>query len=253
MVSGRTGEPPVLIVDLDGTVLGINSHPRWARRLARGSFPHLSRSRRMALAARATVVLAARKLRLIRHDQAKGRLQLLWQAATHDDCGDSEASLCRELLTFVRPEFQPILAAVRSGSVDAVLATAAAADYAQGFGRALGFTHIIASQLLPRPRTAGSSGERKLRSVMELLAARGWQHRPRILFTDHPDDLPLMSICPTIFWFGTDAHRRACQWLVPGGAIYSPRDEKFASMVRSLGVPVSDRGLVAARSRSIPR
>lgn len=253
MVAGRTDEPPVLIVDLDGTVLSINSYPRWARRLARGSFPHLPRSRRMALAARATVVLAARQLRLIRHDQAKGRLQTLWRADTQNDGGDSEACLCRELLTFVRPEFQPILAAVRGGSVDAVLATVAASDYAHGLGRALGFTHIIASQLLPRPGTAGPGGERKLRSVMEFLAARGWQHRPRILFTDHPDDLPLMSICPTIFWFGTDAHRRACRWLVPGAAIYSPREEPFASMVRSLGVPACDQVLVAARSRNIPR
>jgi hypothetical protein len=81
MVDRRADADPVLIVDLDGTLLSVNSYPRWARRLARGRFPHLSRPRRLAVATRSSAVLLARKAGLIGHDRAKGQLQLLWQAA----------------------------------------------------------------------------------------------------------------------------------------------------------------------------
>lgn len=234
MVARCAGPAPVLIFDLDGTLLSINSYPRWARRLARGGFPHLRKSRRVALAVRATAVLAARKFKLMGHEEAKWRLQALWQAATCDDEGSSEAALREELMIFVRPEFEQILPAVRSGTLDAILATAAAAEYACGLGLALGFTHIFASQ---RPQVAppsGSAGERKLRAVMAFLEARGWQNRPRILFTDHPDDLPLMRVCAQIYWFGTAAHRRLCEKMAPEGLFNSPYEESFASMVGSL-------------------
>jgi len=253
MVSRRTVRSPVLILDLDGTVLSVNSYPRWARRLARGAFPHLSGFRRFRVAASAAAVLATRRLQLIGHDRTKWRLQTLWLAATRDDGGASEANLRGELLAFVRPEFQPILAAVREGAIDAVLATAAAEEYARGLGQALGFSYILANRRPPTPRAASSSGQRKCQSVIDFLFAQGWQDRPRILFTDHPDDLPLMRMCQTVYWFGTDDHRRLCEGAAPVAAFHSPQGEPFASMLRNIRGVSAEQDASADRSRRISR
>ena len=44
---------------------------------------------------------------------------------------------------------------------------------------------------------------------------RGWQDEPRILFTDHEDDLPLIRVCQTVYWFGSETARTAIQRMVP--------------------------------------
>src|SRR5262249_41660913 len=140
-----------------------------------------------------------------------------------------EASLCEELLSFVRPEFAPLLEAVQRGTVDAVLATAAAAEYACAVGRALGFAHILASSCPESGASAGSPGERKLQAVTAWLATQGWAERPLVLFTDHPDDLLLMQLCPTVYWFGSAAHRHLCERIVPGNLFYEATDPRFAA------------------------
>src|SRR5262245_17880729 len=81
MVVRRADTEPVLIVDLDGTVLRINSFPRWARRLALARFGHLPLRARLRVGCRAALMLAARKLHLIGHEQLKWRLQHLWRRA----------------------------------------------------------------------------------------------------------------------------------------------------------------------------
>jgi phosphoserine phosphatase len=248
MVARRSGAP-VLIVDLDGTLLRVNSYPRWARRLARGAFPHLSRPRRLAVAAGAIAVLAARRLRLIGHGHTKAHLQMLWRRATRGDHGESTAQLCDELMAFVRPELAPLVDAIAAGTVDAVLATAAAEDYAVGLARRLGFRHVVAEARVPRAARRDPPGERKRAALIMLLDRLGWRDRPLILFTDHPDDLPLMRCCSPVFWFGSAAHGDFCRGLLRKAAIYCPASEPFASLMRSLGaVPPAT---AAVRSRNI--
>ena len=58
-------------------------------------------------------------------------------------------------------------------------------------------------------------GERKRQAVLDFITSRGWQNRPRILFTDHEDDLPLIRICDMVYWFGTESARAAVQRMVP--------------------------------------
>jgi len=41
-----------------------------------------------------------------------------------------------------------------------------------------------------------------------LLLDRGWHTRPLVLYTDHVDDLPLIRISQTTYWFGTEEMRR---------------------------------------------
>jgi phosphoserine phosphatase len=182
----------------------------------RARFPHLGAARRVAIASATFGALSARKLRLIGHEALKWRLQKLWQAATDGDGGSSERDFVKELMVFVRPELASVLKAVAAGEVDAVLATAAAGDYAYGLGKSLGFTHILATHPMRAATEPSNVGERKRQAVLDFIAGRGWQDRPRILFTDHEDDLPLMRICETVYWFGSDGERKVIQGRVPG-------------------------------------
>jgi phosphoserine phosphatase len=206
----------MLILDLDGTILSLDSFRRWALYLACARFPHLGAGHRLSIACATVRALSERKMRLTGHEALKWRLQKLWQAATDGDGGASERRFVEELLGFVRPELLPVLKAVAAGEVDAVMATAAAGDYAYGLGKSLGFTHILATDPMRAAAEPSNVGERKRQAVMDLIASRGWQDRPRILFTDHEDDLPLIRICQTVYWFGSDRERSAIQRIVPG-------------------------------------
>ncbi len=192
----------VLVFDLDGTVLSVNSFPLWAMHLLRARFAHLGLVQRLGVSLRAGGVLAARKARLIGHEAFKWRLQQLWQQAVAGDGGVAERAFAQHLVSYVRPELTGVLKAVSEGRVDAVLATAAAGDYAQALGQALGFRHVLAT---PRDRSASTPstvGVHKRDAVLAFLAERGWQGRPITFFTDHEDDLPLIRISHMVYWFG---------------------------------------------------
>jgi phosphoserine phosphatase len=125
------------------------------------------------------------------------------------------------MIDYVRPELSPVLSAVAAGRVDAVLATAAPADYAHRLGLTVGFAHVLATS---STRTAGEPsnvGDRKCQAVLRFLASHGWLHRRRVLFTDHDDDLPLIGICDQVHWFGSDASGEAIARVVPGTSIRS--------------------------------
>jgi phosphoserine phosphatase len=195
----------VMVFDLDGTVLRVNSFPLWAVYLLKARFPHLGPAQRLAISLRAGWTLAARKAGLIGHETLKWRLQRLWRQATAGDGRAAEREFTRKLQGYVRPELADVLAAVARGQVDAVLATAAAADYAQALGQALGFSHVLATPSGRPAVTPSNVGEHKRDAVLAFLKRQGWQGRPLTLFTDHVDDLPLIRISDTVYWFGDNS------------------------------------------------
>ncbi|MFV3129067.1 haloacid dehalogenase-like hydrolase [Niveispirillum sp. KHB5.9] len=194
----------VVILDLDGTVLSVNSFRLWVTQMLRAHYPHLSPHRRLGLALRAGGALAARKAGLIDHETLKWRLQGIWQQATDGDGGASMQALNDRLYRHVRPELVTLLEAVADGRIDAVLATAAVADYAGDLGRQLGVPHVLATPAHRARHVPSNVGTHKRDAVLDFLTRRGWQHRPRILFTDHEDDLPLIEVCGTVYWFGEE-------------------------------------------------
>jgi len=216
----------VYILDLDGTVLGINTFPRWVLYLARAPFPSMGRPRRATLSCRVAALLAGRKLGLIGHERFKWRLQQLWGALPAVEAHGFAERMARH----VRPELTSVLAAIRAGRIDAVLATAAPADYADCLGAALGFTHVLATSGHRPIDEPGNIGERKRQAVEDFLVRQGWEDRPRIVFTDHEDDLPLIGICHRAYWFGSEEGlrivARACPDVpVEGYAIAQWQDE----------------------------
>ena len=106
----------------------------------------------------------------------------------------------------LRPNLQSLLDLVTSGKVDAVLATAASADYAAGLGERLGFQHVLATPAHRNSDDTPNRGPHKRHRVLEFLEGRNWTSRPLILVTDHIDDLPLMRESQLVCWFGSPKH-----------------------------------------------
>ena len=181
---------PVLVFDLDGTVLRMNSFPIWVLFLA---------SRNLTLGMQVIRLVIARKRGRIDHDELLRRMQALW--ARHAKPSD-EAKLQTLLMWQVRRNLRSIVKGCADGKWDAVLATAAAADYAEGLGRRLGLRHVLATPSGRGPGEPSNSGEHKCHNVIAWLRERGWQGRPIIFFNDHMADLPLMREARIVFWFG---------------------------------------------------
>ena len=203
---------PVLVFDLDGTVLRVNSFPYWALFLIAGSMRGIGASRRVHLALRAARLVLLRKLRLIDHAALLGGLQRAWSAIPAAMTGALADPLQTMLLRRIRSNLRPLLQSVASERVDAVLATAAAGEYAQELGRRIGFRHVLATPAPGHRAARINSGDRKRATVLAFLERAGWQDRPLVLFTDHIDDLPLMRKSALVCWFGPDARaQEACE------------------------------------------
>jgi phosphoserine phosphatase len=207
---------PVLIFDLDGTIIRRNSFPIWATTMLGLRNHRLTLRQRVALSLAVQRLLLARKLRRLDHDSLLRQLQGLWRAAAALPNVTIAEHLQTRLVRLVRPNLVPILRLVADSAMDGVLATAAAGDYAIPLGRTLGFSTIIATTVERRPEEPHNSGTHKRDRVLALLRDRGWSERPRIFFTDHPDDLPLMQESQAVCWFGSDRRLREATAAAPG-------------------------------------
>ena len=197
----RDDGTPVVVFDLDGTILRVNSFPRWVLFLIFGRVPRLGPHRRALLSLRTVSLLLRRKLAGASHEDFLWRLQGVWRSA----CARRDAPAERfatKLLRLVRPNMASALELVATERIDAVLATAAAEDYAVNLGRRFGFRHVLATASNRRHGEPAHAGARKREQVLALLDECGWRRRPLILFTDHLDDLPLIRDSTTVYWCG---------------------------------------------------
>ncbi len=227
---------PVYIFDLDDTILSCNSFPLWAWRMLRGQVPRSGGLRQAATGIAVGRLLLQRKLGLLRHAVLKQRLQAIWRHATAGDGGAHAAAFAEALERHLRPNMAGVLQQVRNGEVDAVLATAAAGEYAHALGRRLGFAAVLASD-----DGYDNLGPEKCRRVLAFLAERGWSDRPRVLFTDHVDDLPLMRASELVCWLGPDAEHAGVARQLPGVTTIASRGLDAAAVVLAASGPAAFR------------
>ncbi len=90
------------------------------------------------------------------------------------------------LLRQVRPNLAAALTWVRTERIDAILATAAVADYANGLGKRLGLHHVVATATDRAAGAPGNYGVHKRDRVFALMTEKAWRDRPLILFTNRP-------------------------------------------------------------------
>ncbi len=196
---------PVWLFDLDGTIIDVNSFPMWVTEMLVGNIPHLGFPARLSVSARCAAAIAVRKVLRQSHAGFKSKLQRLWaDVAAADTDTRAPGPFVERLIAHVRPSLRALLNDVAEGRVDAVLTTAAAAEYAVPLAHRLGFRHVLATPPGGREDSRDNVGETKRERTLAYLAAQGWSSRPRILFTDHRDDLPLIRECETLVWFGAD-------------------------------------------------
>ncbi len=193
---------PILVFDLDGTILDVNSFPRWALSMVTGNVAGVRARHRLRLSLAAQRLLLARKFGRADHDALMAGLQAAWQRACGDGGEKAAGEFAARMLRRVRPGLRPVLERVARGEADAILATAAAEDYAVALGRGLGFRHILASRRGGNGGAGCNRGARKRDRVLEHVVALGWSGRRLIFFTDHLDDLPLMQAADAVCWFG---------------------------------------------------
>jgi phosphoserine phosphatase len=199
---------PVLVFDLDGTVLWINSFPVWVLFLGFGGIRHLSLKQRFAVTGLVLRLLLLRKLGRMDHETLLRHMQALWQFATAGDDGAAAQRLGSLLLRCTRRNMAPALKLVTDGAMDGVLATAAAEDYANEVGQRLGLANVLATRSGREDNELSNTGEHKRARLMAWLQERGWSGRPLIFFNDHAADLPLMRESSIVCWFGS---RRAME------------------------------------------
>jgi phosphoserine phosphatase len=213
---------PVWLFDLDGTVIDVNSFPIWVAEMLLGRLPHLGPAQRMSISLRCAAAIALRKILRQNHVGFKRRLQRLWADVTAADLGmRASGPLIERLITHVRPSLQSLLDDVAEGRVDAVLTTAAAAEYAMPLARRLGFRHAIATPPGGLDDVPDNVGVIKRDRTLAYLVAQGWSARPRIVFTDHADDVPLIRECAVLVWLGADAEYAAVRRELGGGEALS--------------------------------
>lgn len=205
----------ILIFDLDGTLIPQNSFRLWTLFMLRARFPHLSARRRIAISGEVACLSLAKKTGLISHVAVKARLQQLWRCSTANDGGAAAATFSKELKALIRPEFRPLVEGVSAGKSDGIFASAAAGEYAIDLAHACGFKHVLTSPCLKTSPHGENVGEQKKASILAVLAAKGWQDRFRLLFTDHLDDLPSIKICHAVGWFGSPSDQAVAQRAAP--------------------------------------
>ncbi len=223
---------PVLIFDLDGTILTVNSFPHWVQKMLFGHFGNLTGVKRVLLSAQAARILAERKLLRHSHATCKRRFQLLW---TRQNTPQAVVEMTESLYRYVRPNLKSLLELVAQNKTEAILATAAAGEYAQSLGSKLGFLHILTTPLCTDQDTLENCKERKRDRVISMLAALGLGERKRIFFTDHEEDLPLIRECQVTLWFGDDRKIPEIKAQVPQAEIIACRGLPSAEIMKLAG------------------
>ena len=207
---------PVLVFDLDGTVLRVNSFPIWVLFLLLGGVRKLRVGRQLRVAGTVIQLLILRKLGRIRHPALLRNVQELWCTATGGDDEAATGRLVGSLSRYVRSNITPVLELVSEGALDGVIATAAAEDYAVALGERLGMTNVLATRTERAPDVPENSGVHKRDRLLAWLSERGWNGRPLIFFNDHVADLPLMQESKVVCWFGSSKSLAAARQAAPG-------------------------------------
>ena len=185
----------ILVIDLDETLLSINSFPIFAKYFLLGKFDNLNFPQRNLLRLKAAKIFAERKVLGRSHAQTKADLHRLWLQTSGINALEN---IIAKLEQKIRPNMRAVLELIAQGKIDAILATAATALYDEPFAKRAGFTHVLSTNL----NGSENRSEEKSRRTQEFLTKQNWVNRKKIFFTDHLEDMPFMQSSDKLMWFG---------------------------------------------------
>lgn len=198
----------VLVIDLDETLLSINSFKIWAAYFLYGKFDSLKFKQRIFLRIRAWRIFFRRKILKHSHAKTKSDLHSLWIENRDDNALEN---IVAKLEKKIRPNMLEILELISKSKCDAVIATAATSLYAEKFASRIGFANIISTRLNEKE----NRGEEKARRVLEFISEQKWENRKKIFFTDHLEDMPFIMKSDKLMWFGKKDEVNGIQKLLP--------------------------------------
>jgi phosphoserine phosphatase len=203
--------PSIVLVDLDGTLVPINTFHHWIVHIVVRGLSGLPLRKRITIRIAVLALCLRRTLGVISHDGFKRGIQLAWAAAIRDvDPGWEEEKIGRfvyRIRSHIDPRVWSLIMDFRSRGAITLLTTAAPAEYAECLGRQLGFTESVATPRALEPTWSNNSKDLKLwrsRLALERLCAAGQM----AVLTDHIDDLPLMRVADIVFLVGSIGKRR---------------------------------------------
>ncbi len=178
------------IVDLDGTLISGNSMHIFMKRL-----PGLLMKRHSPKGVISTLWWTAlRSLRLVSHKNMKWHLTKI--ARKHLQQEDWEW-LAEVIAQSINPIIKDKIDARRQRRCRTYIATAALEEYSLPLCRALGYDGVIATTFNERKGDYREmKGEAKRDAIMQMLEEK--MLIPESFFTDHPDDLPMAKVYPSL-------------------------------------------------------
>jgi len=201
----ETSESPIVIFDLDGTLIEGNSFHELVRLMASprsGDTPRMMAMRlRIALAAglRFIRVLPRRFFKRLVHQTVVSEANPLFDRSVR-------GPLVETLLALTRADVIEALRHSQRMDGTTVLSTGALREYAEPYAERLGFDVVVSTEFEGDQWTENIGVTKRNRTLLAL-ARRGVVERRRILVADDPDDWPLADACEACLWCSPRAIR----------------------------------------------
>lgn len=188
----------LILVDLDGTLVNGNTFHVWIRFMLTKGWSLIGLGLMASLWIRVVGLSILRKLNLLSHADFKFGVQRAWGLAAGRDSAKILANyFIPSLLKNINKNVMGELKLLQNEHV--VLATAAPMEYSTLLAESLGlFKACIATPRFDDEEWFDNIREEKRKSVCTYLEGAGESFGEVMLFTDHIDDLPLMTICDEI-------------------------------------------------------
>jgi hypothetical protein len=185
---------PVVVFDLDGTVLDVNSFPHWVMFLIGARAGDRRPPTAAAVPARHSAGATAQAYA---HEPCCAPVAPAgaWRSASRQPGRIASAVRGGAGEARARPNLGRVLQLVATGEIDA--RHRCGGGLRCGSWSTASISPCAGSRSGRRRDDPANSGTRKRGQVLALLA-RGWDERPIILFTDHIDDPPLMRDSSTV-------------------------------------------------------
>jgi len=173
----------IVVVDLDGTFVSVNTFHKWIKFLFIEEVKHIHFSSVFQILR----IISMRYLKLINHSEMKFKILKISEQAINE----------KQIITFVQSLHKyvnhDVLTFIKSKPSTTILATAAPLLYAEKFKDIYSFQYILAT-----PYTGSDNWEENIRNIkkknlISLLKTYGLNQQVSIFFTDHYDDLPIMK------------------------------------------------------------